>query len=347
MINSKDLEDNTPLHIAIMQGHKNCALFLLDNNADTNIQNKFQVFPLHQCVNSNQPGILEILIYHHSKPNINLKSHNGGTALHMCAFYDFHECARILLKKDVELMKQFCSNGFSPVHLAAQIGSNKVFELLMSEGSKLGYSRLEFLKVADGDNNRALHAAVQFGNLFCVKLCLAYGARIDEIKDTDGSTPVHLACVQGSFEIVKLMFEIQSELFSEVINFPDKMHMTPLHRAAMFNHVEIAGYLIEKGAHIDSLDNDMRSPLLLAASRCCGEMMCFLLNNGANIKLKNSMQRNILHLILTQGTYGKKQDEKEDKSQKLSVEQAFETITKNLLKVNFKLKIFFPTFMTF
>ena len=54
MINSQDSLGNTPLHIAINQGHKDCTLFLLDKGADTNIKNKSHQAPIHVCIISNR-----------------------------------------------------------------------------------------------------------------------------------------------------------------------------------------------------------------------------------------------------------------------------------------------------
>ena len=150
-----------------------------------------------------------------------------------------------------------------------------------------------------------MHAALQFGNLGAVKLCLENGASIDEIIEVDKSTPVHVACSQGSFDILKLMAEKQPDVFLEVIHAVDSLQMTPLHKAAMFDHVDIAGYLLDKGAYIDALDKEKRSPLLLAASRNCVKMACFLISKGSNIRLKDSKQRNLIHLIIDQDSFNK------------------------------------------
>jgi ankyrin repeat protein len=58
---------------------------------------------------------------------------------------------------------------------------------------------------------------------------LNIGGKIDDQQD-DLSTPVHLASSQGSIEILKLMFNAQSELKSKVIRMTDIQGMTPLHK---------------------------------------------------------------------------------------------------------------------
>jgi ankyrin repeat protein len=68
----------------------------------------------------------------------------------------------------------------------------------------------------------------------------------------------------------------------------------------MFNHVDVGMFLLENGAFIDSIDAEKRSPMLLAASRNCINMVCYLLSNGSNIKLKDAKMRNLLHLIIIQ-----------------------------------------------
>jgi hypothetical protein len=46
------------------------------------------------------------------------------------------------------------------------------------------------LSYVDGDNNKPLHAAVQFSNIGAVRLCLDNGASIEEVIEIDNSTPV-------------------------------------------------------------------------------------------------------------------------------------------------------------
>lgn len=133
-----------------------------------------------------------------------------------------------------------------------------------------------------------------------MRICLENGATIDETIEIDKSTTVHVAASQGSLEIIKLMSEMQTDIFSIVIQSEDSMGMTPMHRAAMFDHVDVCEFLISKGADIDALDKEKRTPLLLAASRNCVKMICYLLQNNANTRIKDSKMCNMIHLIIKQ-----------------------------------------------
>lgn len=222
MINVADPIGNTPLHVAIERGQKDCVLFLMDKGADSNRKNKDHHAPIHYCVMQNQPELLEILLSHPSKSvDIHLGGENGSTALHYCAFIDNLECAQVLINHKANFCRP-CQNGFFPVHTAAQNCSNRVLEFLLAEGTKQGCSKLRMLSFVDGDNNKPLHAAVQFSNLGAVKLCLDNGASIEEVIEIDNSTPLHIACAQGSLEILKLMYEKQTDTFQEVVHAQGK-----------------------------------------------------------------------------------------------------------------------------
>lgn len=51
--------------------------------------------------------------------------------------------------------------------------------------------------------------------------------------------------VSGVLNIVKLMNEIQPHEFQESLSMQDDNGMTPLHRAVLFDHHELAKYLIQ------------------------------------------------------------------------------------------------------
>ena len=82
-----------------------------------------------------------------------------------------------------------------------------------------------------------------------MKVCLKHGARIDT-KQSNQATAFHLAATQGILTIVKAMFEehkrANPENYAEIFQSRDVLEMTPLHRAAMFDHPEVVRYLIDQ-----------------------------------------------------------------------------------------------------
>lgn len=73
---------------------------------------------------------------------------------------------------------------------------------------------------------------------------------------------------------------------------------TPLHKAAISDNVDVAKYLLENGAFIDSQDNEKRTPLLLAASVHCLNMVRFLVNQNCDFRVKDKKKNTMLHLLI-------------------------------------------------
>ncbi len=60
---------------------------------------------------------------------------------------------------------------------------------------------------AEGEAHRtALHQAAARGHVSTVNVLLRHAAQL-RVKDIDGHTSLHLACMSGNFEIAKLFLE--------------------------------------------------------------------------------------------------------------------------------------------
>ncbi len=91
---------------------------------------------------------------------------------------------------------------------------------------------------------------------------------------------IHEAIQAGDLARVKSLVEKDSSLLQAA----DEMGQTPLHTAAASGKVEIAAYLISKGAPVDQRDAMNRTPLWgLAARSGSVEIARLLLDNGADI----------------------------------------------------------------
>ena len=73
---------------------------------------------------------------------------------------------------------------------------------------------------------------------------------------------------------------------------------TPLHKAAISDNVNVAKFLLDNGAYIDSQDNEKRTPLLVAASANCSNMVRFLVNQNCDIQVKDKKMNTMLHLLI-------------------------------------------------
>lgn len=106
---------------------------------------------------------------------------------------------------------------------------------------------------------------------------------------------IHQASRQGMLHIVKDMIESG---FAKATD-RDSNNVTPLHFAAISNHVSIAKYLIDNGAEIDAFGGDLiATPLHWASRNGHLPSVTLLINHGANPSLRDSQGFDCLHLAV-------------------------------------------------
>lgn len=81
------------------------------------------------------------------------------------------------------------------------------------------------------------------------------------VSGTLQASSIHDAVQKGDLAKVKTLLKNHPELLNDINEDED----TPLHMAAMFNQVQIASYLIDKGASLTSMNADGFTPLQYAA----------------------------------------------------------------------------------
>ncbi|XP_033645288.1 transient receptor potential cation channel subfamily A member 1-like [Asterias rubens] len=294
---AQDSSGDTPLHWAVRGNSSDALHCLVYAGADLSELNNHKMTPLHLACQLNLPDMVEA-ICSHDKIDVNLPGEYGQTPLHYCALSDSLEAAQILLKFKARLCIRD-NNGVYVIHCAATHASRKVLQLLLDQAEAAGYTRDIVLKMKDKENNTALHSAVNSGSEEAVRVCIEFGSPIDVLQEDD-STPLHLAASQGSLPLVKLLLSPPAS--DTTLSNCDVELMTPLHRAAMFDHVDVADFLIEKGADVDSVDKTGCSPLLRAVSRGSINTAKLLIGKyGADCNLLDCSNRNILHLAVQSG----------------------------------------------
>lgn len=121
-----------------------------------------------------------------------------------------------------------------------------------------------------------LHWAAYYGHLEIAEILISRGADLDA-EDSAYSTPLYLAAEEGYPKVVEFLISKGAKVNVK----SSRSGYTPLHRAAWGpvamrkhlggrtvseaelneNYLEIVGMLLEKGAKVDILDNDGKTPL--------------------------------------------------------------------------------------
>ncbi|XP_055738150.1 transient receptor potential cation channel subfamily A member 1b [Salvelinus fontinalis] len=291
-----DDEGSMPLHWAVERNQPDSCRALLELGAEPNVLNKALMSPLHLAVSHTHNHLVQLLLSHY-KTESNLEGGLGNTPVMLACSIDNTEALSILLRHGARLSSQN-KLGHYAIHAAAFAGSKKAMDVILKAGEEMGHSIEEHINFLDKSCSSPLHLAVRGGNMEIIEFCIHKGAKIDQ-QQVDRSTALHFACSQGATEAVKLMLSSYSRLDS-IINLPDGACQTPLHRATIFDHTELAEYLISKGADIDYIDCKGLSPLLLATNCGAWRTVALLLSKGANVNIKDKSGCNFLHLAILQ-----------------------------------------------
>ncbi|KAK6302662.1 hypothetical protein J4Q44_G00270170 [Coregonus suidteri] len=281
-LSASDEEGNTALHWAVQRTQRESCACLLDLGANPNILNLSLMSPLHLAVSLGQNSLIELLLSH-SNTDANLEGDLGNTP--------------VILNTEPDYVNR-TSWGIIPFTQQPLQGQKKSMQVVLQKGEEMGYSIETHINYVDKSFSTPLHLAVRGGNLEMIKLCIEQGAKIDQ-QQCDKSTALHFACTQGATEAVKLMLSADDRV-CDVINITDGACQTPLHKTTIFDHVELAEYLISKGADINSIDCKGHTPLLLATSCSAWKTVSLLLTHEANLKIKDKHGCNFLHLAILQ-----------------------------------------------
>lgn len=142
----------------------------------------------------------------------------------------------------------------TPLHLALIVGNEPAVEVLLREGASV--------LLRDRNGNTALHLALKYPSLGCLRLVLAHrlAPRIADVPDFDGYSPLHLAVLLNKPEAVSLLIKANCD-----INVPDcRSGRTPLYHAIALQREHLVKQLVSHGASIEAQDYAGHSCLALA-----------------------------------------------------------------------------------
>ncbi|XP_048121828.1 transient receptor potential cation channel subfamily A member 1b [Alosa alosa] len=276
-LNMCDGQGNTPLHWAVEKHVGDSCALLLNLGANPNVLNAALMSPLHLAISKGHNDMVELLLSF-SVTDVNLEGDLENTPVMLACSNNNCQALNILFKYGAKLCSQN-KLGHYAIHAVTFNGSKEAMEVIIKKGEEFGHSAETHLNYLDKSQCSPLHLAVRGGNIEVIKLCIEKGARINQ-QQADKSTALHLACTLANPRLTNARL------------------LPPW--ATIFDHVELAEYLISKGADIDCIDCKGLSPLLLATSCGAWRAVAFLLSKGANMKIKDEEGRNFLHLATFQ-----------------------------------------------
>jgi ankyrin repeat protein len=222
----------------------------------------------------------------------NIKGLNDNTPLHQASHYGNETACQALLSEGL-LSNHPNKSGEVALHLAAKMGHVNVCALLIDAGTPID--------VPDGQGETALSHAILAKDMGLCTLLLEKGASMLPTSRSFHS-PVHKAVTTGSTDLVSLFL---SRGFD--VNDIGSEQSDPglLHHAAENGDVEMARFLIQRGAQVDLSSETVETPLCCAArspNDAEAQAMCeFLLSQGADLHAANRFGDTPLHAGVTSG----------------------------------------------
>lgn len=194
--------------------------------------------------------------------------------------------AQTILERDPSAVKCKLPDGMTPLHFL-------IFAAVRnSDYSSAQYKMTNFLLDNKADVNAAdpplgmapLHlAAFDDSNEDFVDILLKKGAQLEQKTEEGGLTPIHVATINGSSNIIKKLIKAGA-----MVDSLDAEGFTPLHRASMMNLQKVAETLVSSKANVNAkIPSSHRTPAHLAAKFCSTEVATMLAKSKADLDIQD------------------------------------------------------------
>ncbi|XP_008206465.1 ankyrin-3-like [Nasonia vitripennis] len=304
-VRAKNVERETPLQLAVAnKSHVDLVTEMLPNG-DLHAKCKFY------GLMSLQLAIVGVRYRHWIRK---LVESYGGKSIYGS---ELRKVVKMLLDAGADVNARDISNS-SPLHCAVYTGDVELVKILIDAGADLNHLTETGFAV--------LHDAVLCGNEAMVRLLLSRGSRVDIQVEDIGDTALHWAIrlnTEGSHEkIIKHLMKFGSNMYKlnlnaespfnyvlqygdpkllnffideykadiKMVNVPGGKH--PLMFAAQNKHQEVMDRVLDCGFDVNTWCKKFNaSALHLACSLCLPKNVRRLISKGANVNVKNGIQR--------------------------------------------------------
>ncbi|SCU99380.1 LADA_0H19394g1_1 [Lachancea dasiensis] len=188
LVLKKDLDSRYPLHWAISYQHVDIIEFLLSRMQNVDLDDLVDDSgwsPVHIACSVGNIDVVTKLLNHSTKPDVNLTTTQGISALHLACSKQHLSIARLLTQEGASVRLKDARNQV-PLHRAASIGSLPLVDLLCQNKSPVN------IKDVQGWTP-LFHALSEGHGDVAVALVQKYNADFVDLRDVDGKSPLDVA----------------------------------------------------------------------------------------------------------------------------------------------------------
>ena len=277
---------NTPIYIAVRQGHLSVARYLLTLGAHLPPDLLVTLQPASRSSWSTAP-----MIHFLVENGANVLAHTGvgDHMIHIVlrSIYDDNEAletVKLLVSYGCDPLEANF-HGNTPIHIAVEQGHLSVARYLLTLGAHLHPDLLVTLKSANWSS---------WATAPMIHFLVENGVNI-HARASDGDSVLNIM-LESIFDDIRALQTIKLLVGYGCNPLEDSRGDTPLHIAVKLGHVSAARYLLTLGAHLppDSLVTLMGRWSLWIPVR----VIRFLIENGANVLAHTSDGDSMLHIAL-------------------------------------------------
>ena len=257
---------------------------------------------LHVAISAGKPEIVEILLK--AGARINLQDKNG-----QLLFSWPKQWVTWIIKRLEQRTRE--SQAIEPLCLAAKQGDKARVSEIIAQGINVN--------LQDQDLMTPLHWACFMGNSEIVEMLINAGANV-YMQEQDLKTPLHLAAARGHVQVVEKLLQHQAnvDILDNEKNKPADYALINKHReiSAMLRRyvpvkqlydaveredIDLLGELIAKGIKVNQKDENLVTPLHVAARKGRVNVTELLIQAGADVNAQDDQGSTPLHIATSQG----------------------------------------------
>ena len=277
-----DRNKHTPLFVAVCEGRTECARLLIDHRADVNATDRDGIPLLWYGATMRRTGCVQLLLEH----RVNINGYDGGDGallLHYAVGSSCVPLAKLLIERKADVNKaQDEMITRKPLHVAACNGSSECIELLFAEGAQVNAQEL--------CGSTPLHYAAFKGCVASVQALIHHRADVNAVNRAR-ETPLHLAALEKNAEVIRVLVAAKAEVDAK--NRDGETPLLRLCRPSSYYRknataVPVVGLLVDNGALVNHVQPRGSTPLHMAAQNTNSRYLVSLLDRGASIDLSVS-----------------------------------------------------------